>query len=882
MIKRIVAFLIAVTVAVPLTVGARAMYESKTVRNVASGIVHTSSVRLDKSGWQNINIIEADLSNPYVKTKVLISEEMKNLTTVKKLATENNTSAAVNGDFFAWKSGENGKGSVMGAVMNDGKLLSSTSETDGMYTFAIDKFNKLICEHIKTNIVLTAPNGETLTIKHLNKYDSLAEPVIYTSAFSKVTDGSYDNILEVVIENGIVTEMRRDMEGVEIPENGYVIRHLPEFNPFLIDNLKVGDSVDIEFDANVELSEYQTMTGGGTMLVTQGQLAKITHNVSGTNPRTVIACDETRTKLYLITVDGRKGNATGYTLPQLAEYLLEIGMYDAMNLDGGGSTTMVIKSDEAQNVVNTPSDNGLRKVASGIGITSDAPKGKKLSGFEISAKDYNVFSGTSRSFEIINPVDEYGNPFSGKIPQITWKTDSGHGYFKDNVLYAQKPGKNVKIYASYGNYTATETINILDGLHSISVSPTHFPVGKFKSTDLIVTAKTADGREVMVESADVIINDINSYKKLVNVLDKSVSVTLSDILDDFDGNVYSASSYPSGVKVNIEKEQRIVKSGTGSIRLNYDFSGVESGKTGAAYMEFKKPERVSGIKKLGAWVYSPTILNQWIRAEFVNSDGDVLRETLTEKTDFAGWKYISFDVPEDAEKLTKLYVVQNSDKEKAKGYVVFDALSVFKQGFDSELITTNPSVHPSGDINFGVVAEMPEAKTLLSNLLAAKTASVLKNKDYIFSLASYDFKGTDEIKVSGYSSFKKNNSLFITLNNSDGYTSAAQWQKLFNDTDKSFDNLFLFLNENPDLIKDTNEKKMFGRMLENLSSKADVFVFYPDAHTCSYMSDGATFVGVGALNIASPKTAAMLIGKKQIPVVAISGNDVKLKFVNMY
>ena len=69
----------------------------------------------------------------------------------------------------------------------------------------------------------------------------------------------------------------------------------------------------------------------------------------------------------MITVDGRQpGVSVGMTLQELAEYLLSIGAIDAMNLDGGGSTTMFLDG----KVVNTPSDKeGERKVSDAIVVT---------------------------------------------------------------------------------------------------------------------------------------------------------------------------------------------------------------------------------------------------------------------------------------------------------------------------------------------------------------------------------------------------------------------------------------------------------------------------------------------------------------------------------
>ena len=69
----------------------------------------------------------------------------------------------------------------------------------------------------------------------------------------------------------------------------------------------------------------------------------------------------------MITIDGRQpGVSVGMNLQELAEYLLSIGAADAMNLDGGGSTTMFLNG----RVVNKPSDkDGERKVSDAILVT---------------------------------------------------------------------------------------------------------------------------------------------------------------------------------------------------------------------------------------------------------------------------------------------------------------------------------------------------------------------------------------------------------------------------------------------------------------------------------------------------------------------------------
>jgi exopolysaccharide biosynthesis protein len=80
------------------------------------------------------------------------------------------------------------------------------------------------------------------------------------------------------------------------------------------------------------------------------------------HPRTAVAKLKDG-KFLMITVDGRSEASGGISLPDLAAFLLELGATDAMNLDGGGSTTMFLDG----KVVNRPSDKeGERAVSDAI------------------------------------------------------------------------------------------------------------------------------------------------------------------------------------------------------------------------------------------------------------------------------------------------------------------------------------------------------------------------------------------------------------------------------------------------------------------------------------------------------------------------------------
>ncbi|MBT3223307.1 MAG: phosphodiester glycosidase family protein, partial [Proteobacteria bacterium] len=92
------------------------------------------------------------------------------------------------------------------------------------------------------------------------------------------------------------------------------------------------------------------------------------------HPRTVLGLTAAKEMLW-VTVDGRSDHGSGLSLDDLADLMLDLGAVDAVNLDGGGSTTMFIKDCSPNGVVNHPSDNGgvghggARSVSDGLYLT---------------------------------------------------------------------------------------------------------------------------------------------------------------------------------------------------------------------------------------------------------------------------------------------------------------------------------------------------------------------------------------------------------------------------------------------------------------------------------------------------------------------------------
>lgn len=98
----------------------------------------------------------------------------------------------------------------------------------------------------------------------------------------------------------------------------------------------------------------------GPLLLLDNQRQTLEKNAFNDNrhPRTC-ACITNDKKLLLITVDGRSSESYGMSLPELTTLAKSLNCKDAINFDGGGSTTMYIKNQPENGVVNYPSDNKI-------------------------------------------------------------------------------------------------------------------------------------------------------------------------------------------------------------------------------------------------------------------------------------------------------------------------------------------------------------------------------------------------------------------------------------------------------------------------------------------------------------------------------------------
>ena len=903
--KKVIASILSFLLLFSVSVQATTYYDYKEVEVLGEGITRTHIRRFCTNGWQNINIVAADLSVSHVKAELLTDTRGSSyLTNVLKMAQDADSIAAVNSDFFARSGFSSSRGTALGVMVEDNQLVSSSNHESGFASLAVTNDGNIILDYLTTDITITAPDGESRKVKHINKYDPLDQIVIYTRDFDTMSGGSKDNVLEVVVENNVITKMLQDQDPVEIPENGYVIRHLPEFDSFLLDHFKVGDTVQLDVQTNFDLNQFATVAGGGTLLVKDGQKAEITHNVYGVNPRTAAGTDQSGKILYLVTVDGRQSDAVGMTMSELQDLLIEQGIYHAINFDGGGSTTLVTRDLETgeQNLSNVPSDGGMRPVPVGLQIKSTAPKGE-LGGFIIGCDDSNVFSGMSRKFYVKSAYDIYHNSYDGEIPQVTWEIDPNYGHFEGNILKTTSAGQNITVTASYGDAKGTMEIDIIEPPTKLEASPSHFYISQLDQPEFLLRGTNAQGYTALIEEPDYTItqNQVTEvgYREVWAAGQKTYLTFTGPDSDTFEGSNGSAAAIPSNtVSANYVISTEQAKSGYQSGKLFFDFLNPDP-QTKAAYVVFHEPKPViPGTKQIGVWVYSQYPCHQWLRAEFTDQNGEIQRVTLTEDIDFTGWKFLTAPIDDSFAQLTKLYVVQNNYQLHNSGYLMFDNLTFIQQEEPVTLPSDYSSVEPvestkqEADYTFTVMGGFPTANTLLSNLFRVRTTFAINelSPNVAWFIGNAPETVTSNIRtevktVQGYESFLYDGGRYIVLNNAnDGVsnTDRQQWEYLSSDLKGDYENLFLFLPVNMDLTSDKEEVQVLKDMLYDAAETKNVYVFYNDKADAYYQDQGVHFVALAGIYAPNASLARHDLQKYMYAKISIKDRVPVLTFEKIY
>ena len=330
-------------------------------RMVDFGVIYGHQRRADVFGPNVVNYLEIDLRQGYEVKLALAQDRLFGSEEVSQIAKRMEAIAAVNGAFFA------GTGRPLGLFMIDGQLMSEpyakrTALGIGPNIAVMDQVD------FEGTVTVSLEEGlEVAAVQGLNRPRLQDELIVYTSHHgTKTNTNAWGH--EVIVRDGVVTQIQTGNS--TIPPDGFVLSAHGVQKEFLA-KLRIGDPVAVSFQLNPAWDELgvNQIIGGGPRLVRDGKLhitgeEELFQNdiLVGRAPRTAIGITADH-KLLLVTVNGRQPNiSVGMTLTELGNLLIELGAQQAMNLDGGGSTTMVIRN----LVLNLPSDGKERPVGNAI------------------------------------------------------------------------------------------------------------------------------------------------------------------------------------------------------------------------------------------------------------------------------------------------------------------------------------------------------------------------------------------------------------------------------------------------------------------------------------------------------------------------------------
>ena len=461
-------------------------------------------------GPLRIYVVTVDLRNPYLRVKTLVgnnNEDFSQAVTVREMAERSGAVAALNGDFFHVKEGKH----PLGMTVRDAKLLSSPMQRNDCYSFALTQNGTPVIDLFRFSGEVIAPNGLSFhSLSGINKpsYFALRDGQavdsdmhalhMYTPAWGPESRGSVSqskDIVEMVVAEGKVTEIRQDMPPAAIPADGYILRGHGIAAAFLLDNFEVGDPVTVLYRLEPNDKEIVTAVGGQALLVANGRRVEpFSQNIKGRTARSAVGISRDGGTLHLVAVE-QSGDSRGMSQEELADFMVErLGVWRALNLDGGGSTSLVARplGDFQPILVNTPAKEAERKVPDALGVFSTAPPGR-LAGLVVRGPK-EVIAGLPYRYTV-GAYDTYFNPYAINAGDVVWKLEQGSGVIEGGVLTAGTGG-DVVVTADTGGVTGKLNVRALgpEDMAALEVSPGRVALEPGGQMKLNVQLRGKDGR----------------------------------------------------------------------------------------------------------------------------------------------------------------------------------------------------------------------------------------------------------------------------------------------------------------------------------------------------------------------------------------------------
>ncbi|AWE06354.1 hypothetical protein DCE79_02680 [Lysinibacillus sp. 2017] len=632
---------------------------------VSPGVQYLQEKYQSSSTTEAVNLLSIDLNNRYTSLEIGMPDPINSLKTTSAISKIHNGEGhrvvgATNASYFL------GNGYPANLLVNNNVIVNygilgenNDSPTQQPVAFGITKSGEAIADYYTTDLSFTVA-GQKVAIDRVNNERTAGTNVLYTAIQASTNTNNWG--IEIVVTGASkstkslsfgdsitgtvssVTEYGQAGNSI-IPEDGFVLSVQDKATAEQLKaSIEVGAPIQVDLAIDDKWKDAKYILAAGPLLVKDGKvnisMPESSSFVKTRSDRTAVAVDATGKKVFLVTVDGRQsGYSNGTSLTDLASYLISKGAKFAINLDGGGSTTMVVRNpgDEAPRLVNRPSEGNERRVSATLQVINSAPAGT-LKAFSIKGLPSTMALETTATATISLAYDEFLNPATIQAENVKWSVEGGIGTMNGASFTATKAGSG-KIIATY------------NGVRS------EFPIQVTKAPEAVQ----------VIDSFDVLSN-------------------------------WSSTTAKANATIAGATQAEPYREGKSSLKLSYDFTTAETG-TKAAYAVMQSSNAIEGLpKQIGVWVYGDAS-KHWLRGVITDGNGEKHTIDFTQqgKLDWSGWKYVTMAVPQNLPlpiKFDRIYVTEPNATNQNKGVLYFDQLqAVYKDNYKEPVYTDLKPTH---------------------------------------------------------------------------------------------------------------------------------------------------------------------------------------------
>ena len=502
--KSIVAIMLAVSLLVPYASAALENWTWGTVTyeeeyNLApETIYHAVEFTTDK-GKQSAHVLEfhpqnddiairAGLSNGYIYG----TQTVLGLANALEEEYPNQVIAAVNADFFNLN-----EGVPFGIMLDEGEILTTPLDYSKSFIIREDGSASII-SHGKMMDMTLSIRGSLMQLTGVNilhtKTDSL---VLYNSRFATTTksDTAASEAICTLVSGAFrdgetltltVDSVSTDVGNTALQEGQVVLSGIGAMKD-IVTTLTPGDEITVSFRMVDEWKGAVFAVAGNQIILQNGEVQDVTDRANA--PRTAIGIKADGSGA-IVTLDGRQpDHSVGGSFQNVATMLRDMGCVDALNLDGGGSTTFVMRplGEFDRKVVNRPSGSSARRVANSLVLINTAPENNDLSLIFKARHRTMLCGGTFVGYQ--NSVFAHDSNYHPKAlrdtPTFTVSDDLG--YFDQNgAIHPVNPGF-VTITARADGMNATATAEFIEQCDTLTSSKTELELEIGESAEIPLT-----------------------------------------------------------------------------------------------------------------------------------------------------------------------------------------------------------------------------------------------------------------------------------------------------------------------------------------------------------------------------------------------------------